>query len=213
MLVQVGNFAVNVAAAIKEGYPPKYYEVVQQQKSFTVKLIAVATMIAVICVVPAIWWNGPLSLATTSLAAWVFIVTGGVMALIDVRHATLMLYFEREVGGIESFLAGSAIMRHLLPLDRRCAETGLRPISTFGFEDDLLGQAVVWHSADEGLRSVTGLLEQISPQENGPLVADLRTWQHALTRAREQQIRFCVLMRFGNSTSGQEWSTRKGTAF
>lgn len=204
---------MNVAAAIKEGYPPKYYEVVQQQKSFTVKLIVVATVIAVICVVPAIWWNGPLSLAATSLAVWVFIVTGGVMALYDVRHAALMLYFERDVGEIQSFLAGGEIMRHLIPLDRRCAEIGLPLISTFGFEDDLLGQVVVWHSADEGLRSVTGLLEQISPLENGPLVADLRTWQHALVRASEQQIRFCVLMRFGNSTSGQEWSVRKGTAF
>src|SRR5690606_10699345 len=98
-------------------------------------------------------------------------------------------------------------------LDAVAIAEGVQPLSAFGFNDDLYGQALTWHSADEGLQTVTALRKavethRLSLPRADSVLEDLQKLQHAFSRAAEQDIPFCLLLRHGNSTSGHEWSVR-----
>jgi len=82
----------------------------------------------------------------------------------------------------------------------------------------LRGEPLVWHSPADGLRTVDALLAAVRAQPSTfddpkAITSDLERLSTALRRADEQGIRFCLLLRHGHGTSGQEWSVREGSAF
>ncbi len=127
-----------------------------------------------------------------------------------------MPYFQRRVGGIDTFLAGRSLARTLAQLDTVASDLRVSPLSSFGFNDDLRNEPLRWHPPQEGLGTVTTLLHHLTEHPAAaaePIVEDLRKWQSALEKAVAADIPFCVLLLHGNTTSGHEWDVRKGSAF
>jgi hypothetical protein len=127
------------------------------------------------------------------------------------RHVSVVPYFQSRVGEIETFGNGRHLARAMNGLDDRARSLGVVPLSAFGWNDDLAGESLVWHAPDDGLKTVDALLaeEQLEPGVRD----DLERIAHALRRAADKRIRFCLLLRHGDVTSGAEWDVRQGTCF
>ena len=133
----------------------------------------------------------------------------------DQFQVAVLPYFERQVGDIDTFLAGEALIWHSRELDEVAARCGVTPLSAFASGDDLIrGEQVCWFEAAEGLRTTERLLE---PDVAGTLpagvVTDLERLRDALRRASAQGIRFGLLVREGSYASGHEMSLRRGSFF
>ena len=152
-------------------------------------------------------------------AVFIFCTWGLFCSVVDVhRHACIIPYFQSAVGEIDTFCSGKALASNLLLLDRIAAELNVTPLSDFGFNDDACGESVEWHDSAVGLKTVRALLTKIKShpervEDDRKLIDDLHKLMHALERASDQDIRFSLLLRHGNSTSGLEWERRIGTAF
>ncbi|OWK35932.1 hypothetical protein FRUB_08495 [Fimbriiglobus ruber] len=104
-----------------------------------------------------------------------------------------------------TFGDGFAIARAFAPLEQLCRTAGLPQISSFGFNDDLKGKLLVWHTPEMGLKAVEGLPRRLGEYrdfiDNRDAVReDLLRRRHALRRAVDQRIRFCALLRHGKGT-------------
>lgn len=123
-------------------------------------------------------------------------------------------YFEREVGlGIVDgpFSCGVHLARNCLLLDQVAVQTGILPISYFGYRDD--GRWVKWHDAQKAIDTVNALKGHPTVVAVGePLLKDLEVLLTALTKARDQHIRFCLIVRPGldKFISPVEMDGRKG---
>lgn len=157
--------------------------------------------------------------AAFAIAIFLFFGLGSLGGVYDSTHyVRVMLYFERALGDIDTFLAGYALARYLEQLDALAIAHGAEPISKFGFADDLRGETLIWHNANEGLHCVRTLrfameCQSIAADVRSAIERDLVAWEHALNKASEQDVKFCALLMHGNSTSGHEWDVRKGSAF
>jgi hypothetical protein len=134
------------------------------------------------------------------------------------RHGSVVPYFRKRVGEIDTFCSGQSLARHVDELDEVARTHGVTSLSEFGWNDDLEDEPLVWHAAAAGLKTVNFLLNTLEQQETGwhdhaAIIADLKRIAHALERADAQEIPFSLLLRHSTLTSGQEWDTRKGTCF
>jgi hypothetical protein len=82
----------------------------------------------------------------------------------------------------------------------------------------LRGEELEWHSAADGVEVVNGLMARLDKNTGDianveQVTEELAKLRHALQRAASRDIPFCLLLMHGNTTSGHEWSIRKGTAF
>ena len=92
----------------------------------------------------------------------------------------------------------------------------MRPLSAFGWNDDLEGEKVVWHDSAEGLKTVNLLLIALEQEETGwddhvETITDLKALAHGLDRADAKGISFSLLLSHSTVTNGQEWEARQGT--
>jgi hypothetical protein len=201
-------------------YPERHYVALASAWRYAVVAIAATGTLAVGLTLGAVFDGVPTALAAIACAAFLlFGLLGGIGGLYDTwRYVRIIPYFQRRVGEIDTFLAGEALARRLRCLDRLAAFCGVTPLSEFGFNDDLRNEPLLWHPADHGLQSVHALLSALEEksdvvEDRAVLVRDLQKLEHALSRAAQQGIPFCLLLRHGNATSGHEWSVRQGTAF
>lgn len=202
-----------------DGYPNRHQQVVRTTRLRGIGCTVATFLLAAITGTATLYSRFPPLCTAAAIAVFVvFGVISSLCAMVEVRTVRVLPYFQRTVGEIDTFLAGEAIARHLRHLDDLAERLGSTPLSRFGFHDDLMGEELRWYSAADGLRTVNALLDHlpagsssIDPVE--PVLADLRKLRHALERAQAQGIAFCLLLRHGNTTSGHEWSVRKGTAF
>lgn len=204
----------------KAGYPQRYYDELRRAARIAAFLFAVTGTFALITTGATVFLNGSLILAAVALAVFLlFGLLGGLMGLYDTwRHVRVIPYFPRTVGEIETFLAGEALARNLAQLDAIAREAGATPLSDFGFNDDLFREPLTWHPAARGVDTVEILQSSLQTtsevvHDRQAVLADLQKLKHALNRAADLDIPFCLLLRHGNSTSGQEWDVRQGTAF
>ncbi len=150
------------------------------------------------------------------LAFAIFLLASFIYGDISGRRAVRIIpYYDKPLAGANTFLSGQAVARNCLHLDRLAEERGLKSISSFGFNDALRGETVVWHEASSGLPTITGLLEAVAscPEAIDDAVAvtgDLEKIKHAFEAASQQGIRFAFLVEVGNSTSAHVWEIRKG---
>ena len=210
--------AVSIQQSPADGYPARHYEVLRRVKRAALTRFAVTGSLAAGLTWGALY--GPVPVAVAAVAGAVFLlfgVFGGVLGVYDtVRYVRVIPYFDATVGEIDTFLSGDSLARCIQPLDRLAKELGVAPLSSFGFNDDLCGETLTWYPAERGLPSVDALLRALERKEDDVWAAvcdDLRKIRFALARAEEQGIQFCFLLWHGNSTSGHEWSVRKGHAF
>lgn len=134
------------------------------------------------------------------------------------RHAAVVPYFPRRVGEISTFSHGESLARHVAELDGMAASLGVTPLSSFGWNDDIERESLVWHPASEGLKTVNALLASLEGEvlkwdDHDGTVDDLKRLSQALARAEAQDIPFSLLLRHATATNAQEWAVRKGTCF
>lgn len=120
-------------------------------------------------------------------------------------------YFEHQASeeSWAAFRRGYDIAAHLSQLDDLTRRLGVAPLSSFGFGDDLLHQGPQWSSIEDGLRTLTALIDA---PEAVPARSDLATLAAALKKASEHQTSFALLVRYGKDDfiSGVEMGKRAG---
>lgn len=140
----------------------------------------------------------------------------GVLWFWLLASARLVPYFERPLNSRtkEAFKRGFALAKKFEGLERRASQLGVAPLSAFGFGDDMLGQAVVWHAADAGLRTVRALVASCQQDALDPkLLEDLQAVEAALEKAEAAAVRFSFVLRLGSDANGPqnaELCQRKG---
>lgn len=131
--------------------------------------------------------------------------------------ARLVPYFERSLNSKtrEAFKRGFALAREFDGLECRASQLGVTPLSAFGFGDDMLGQAVVWHTADTGLKTVRALVASTQQEAlASTLMEDLQALEAALEKAEAAAVGFSFVLRLGSDANGPqnaELYQRKGS--
>ncbi len=200
-------------------FPSRHLKVVRQVWRFSVIAVAVTGLPAMVLTYIAMSKDALALPAAIADAVFIFCTWVSFCSVVDVhRHVCIIPYFQSAVGEIETFCAGHALASKVLLLDRISAELNVTPLSDFGYNDDVCGESVEWHDSAVGLKTVRALLTEIKShpervEGDRKLIDDLHKLMHALERASDQDIRFSLLLRHGNSTSALEWERRIGTAF
>jgi len=145
------------------------------------------------------------------------VVLGGCCygAFVDSRIVRIIPMYEQRLAGAETFLIGHALARNWGHLDQLATAQAVRPLSDFGFNDPLVGEQVIWHSAVEVLPTVRTLIAEVAKRPavvdtHDAVTSELKRWEHAFALAQEQNIRLALLVEIGGGTSGQVWEIRKG---
>lgn len=210
---------LTVTASKGRDYPARHDDAVRGAMRLAVALISVTGTAALGLCGGSLFGPVPAWLAATAAAVFVVFSLGSLTGWYQTcRYVRIIPYFQRRVGDIDTFVNGHAVARHLKWLDELALRDGNLPLSHFGFADDLLGETLVWHSVNDGLATVDRLLSRLTDDPDlladcEVLADDLRRIGHALERAQQQDIRFCLILLHTNATSGHEWSVRRGTAF
>ena len=136
-------------------------------------------------------------------------------AIADARTFAILPYFDRPVGGTQTFGHGKSLPRHSRFLDQIALERGVQPLAAFGFNDDMDGEPLRWHAASDGRATLCALIaaieaEDLKLDDADDLLADLRRIREALAQAEQVGARFCLLVRMGNRFSFMEFDVRKG---
>ncbi|EEF57387.1 hypothetical protein, partial [Pedosphaera parvula] len=154
-------------------------------------------------------------LAATLLALFLYHCFVVCVSVRDLFRVRLLPYFERRLGGADTWMHGEKLLWHSRLLDETAIKHGVRPLSDFTSGDDMIhGEVLEWFVADDALRTVNYLLET-SGVTNFPdgVISDLGKLQHALKDAHSKDVRFCLLLREGSSASGAEMDQRQGSFF
>lgn len=180
---------------------------------------SITGLVATVALLAAVFGNWTPMFSAQTLAAFLF---AGSLSLIDsiftIRNLRIFPYFSSTVGEIETFLSGWCLTQNMHFLDELAIGHDVRTLSSFGFADDLFGETFIWHAAEEGLTTVEFLMKELPvdwTKVNDPdkVLEDLQKLRHALVRARDQQIEFCLVMRRGTVVPPYELAVAKGTPF
>ena len=165
-------------------------------------------------------WKPALLFQAAPLAALVFLLLLlCIPGTLDSANVVAILpYFPKSHPGVSggcSFLSGKALARNCTFLDTMAVQSGWKPLSYFGFADDLHNGKLVWHESGDGLQTISGLRTALCNDpsllsEAAALVAELTLIEANLLEAVRLQAPFCLLLRYGSSASGQEMEVRQG---
>lgn len=202
----------------QSGFPPQHADAVRGAWRYAiVAMTSTGTLFGILLVGTIFAVVPPSATAFAGAIFLLFGLWGGFARIVDTtRYARLVPYFKHPLGDIDTYLRGCGLARSLAQLDATAEELRVNPLSRFGFNDDLRGEQLVWHPAADGLRTVAALLQHLElHSESVPdlVLSDLRAWRDVLEKAAAMNTPFCILLMHGNTTSGQEWEVRKGTAF
>lgn len=163
--------------------------------------------------ISATW--GDLIRAGVAIIIFLLFAVGFVAGARDRYRVRVLPYFERPVGGIDTWLAGENLLWHSRSLDEAARQCGVTPLSAFASGDDLVpGEQLCWFDPTDALRMAERLREaDVAATLPAGVVTDLDRLRDALRRASAQGIRFCLLVREGSYASGHEMSIRKGSFF
>ena len=161
---------------------------------------------------PGTWIAAIIGIALFVFLSWV----GGIAFIESVTGGNIGIapYFEKPVGA-STYAEGAEVARSCARLDDLALEVGATPISGFGFNDDLAGETLRWHLAEEGLYTVRALIVAIEPaktKRDRQLIEELQLIEDALQNAHARGTRFCFLITHGY-TNQLEHERRKGSFF
>lgn len=155
---------------------------------------------------------GDLVLSLVCAGVFIFFTCALITGLRDISIARVVPYFHRRIGlrVLGPFQSGAALARNCEMLDRIAADSGVPPLSSFGFEDDLAGEAVTWHSPSAGIETVERLLVVV---DDDAIRRDLEAMLEALRAAQKQDILFALILRTGTDSfiSPVEMDRRTGS--
>lgn len=150
-------------------------------------------------------------------------------------RARIVLYFKKIENKIKdetktldskqrklvTFDRGYGIASNFKQLDDIVCNVGLKPLSSFGFGDDMIlnDVEVCWHKPDDCLKTVRYLIKYIEETTNISLInvqellEDLKQWEIALFNALKENILICILLiiQSNASRSSVEIEARAGT--
>ncbi len=196
-------------------YPPIYYSRVQEAARYWWTWFGIISTLTLLGWASLIWeWMRPLMPIAPLLGAiWIYSVVVAIASRGDTAIARVLPYFPKKGPRVDAdtFLSGLDLARNFQTLEVWARERGATPLSTFGWNDDLSGEALVWHEAWQGVESVTALLDH--PELTPEVREDLELLLSALQKAHDVGQPFCLLLRHGNSASGAEMDARQGTFF
>jgi hypothetical protein len=132
--------------------------------------------------------------------------------------ASIIPFFQREVGEPNTFRSGKAIARHWCLLNSVALEGGAEPLSAFGSCSDSRTALSEWYLPKVALTTIATLLNNISRyrieiEEYEQLQAELNLLKEKLEAARRQDILFCFHLKTYECVYGQVEEQRKGTYF
>jgi hypothetical protein len=153
----------------------------------------------------ALWGEGlrPSTLTLIVLAYGLLIFGGALVALLVwsvAARCRIVPYFAREMGSYPgetsvAFGRGHDLYRESAALERLAVTLGVRPLSAFGFGDDLYAQPVRWSPASDGLRTVGALRGH--PSVSPGVAGDLDALAATLRIAADRNVEFALLLRVG----------------
>ena len=113
-----------------------------------------------------------------------------------------------------AFFSGLTLARNCGHLDHLADGCATSRLSTFGFNDPLVGETVVWHEPTVGIATVVELMRAVDehPASVDNLIAvlnELRLLETALRLAKEKKVRFALLLEIGSVTDLKDWEIRK----
>ena len=156
-------------------------------------------------------------------AAWfgggvlAYIVLGAVVGTRDGFRARVLPFFERQLGGIDTWLAGEDLLWNSRALDEIARGLGMAPLSAFISGDPLIAgeeEHVRLFDAAEALATVEALLRAGATEVlGGPVISDLNKLRDALALAKKNGVRFSLHLREGSTASGHEMDQRQGSYF
>lgn len=172
------------------------------------------------------WLNGKWVYYEPTILGWIgLIVYGGLFGLFilgfvryifgailflvrrEATYAEIVLYFERPIGLARSH-GSSALAKNCQRIDALAIKNNVSAISefgtNFGLNNDSKGKALQWRDADKGLKTIKTLLGVTGKNpdllsDSQVIVRDLQQMEFALLKAQAQNIRFCLLLRLGDS--------------
>jgi hypothetical protein len=195
------------------GYPERYRDLYRVGAKRAVISIAVLVMVplggAIAWFIGSAWAPlkiifGSLLLALAGFGA--VLCTRTVRALLFAR---MVPYFEKQLGQSAPFAGGSELARNAEKLDALAAAAGAAPLSSFGFEDDFLGETVKWHEPALALATIRTISQQVAASE-GELKRDLELLGDALGVAASKRTRFALLLTTTYAPSDAERQKRQG---
>jgi hypothetical protein len=148
-----------------------------------------------------------------SIAVFLWLLFGICYGVPQSFRVRLVPYFEKRLGGIETFASGTALLAHSRQLDDIASALGARSLSQFSSGDDLIpGEQLAWHEPGPALETIETLLKSDAAKNFSPdLYSDLVKLQTALETAKNRDVRFCLLLREGSSAETVEMSKRQGS--
>ena len=206
---------MNAEQQIKPGYPPRFYS--ERRRSWVWLCIPIGflgTFTAGFAYVLCIGAGGVLQVLGFGVVVWMIykLIKSHIKAW---RDANLFPYYDKVLPKSGTFLSGQAILRNCLHLDRLAEWKGVKSISNFGFPDALRGEKVVWHDADDGLRTIEGLIQAVTEKTDAvddpaAVLSDLEKIRTAFERSKIEGIKFSFLIEDMGGTSGLVWERRGG---
>ncbi len=204
----------------REAFAPVFYEM--HRRRFRASLrwqlgcLTLALILAAVTIVPMVLL-GVDTVAMSSIAGALLILALliQVPGLLDALNARVLPFFEQEVGGTDTWLAGKHLLWASRRLDEIAEQMEVPPLSSFASGDPLIqGEAGTLYDARDGLASAEVLLAAAMEVGLGAKVeADLTKLRDALRLAAEKGVQFCLHLREGNSASGHEMEVRGGSYF
>ncbi len=151
--------------------------------------------------------------AAIAVAVFLWVLLGIVLGIPQSFRVRLLPYFERKPGNADAWNSGKSLLENSRKLDDLATALGVTPLSQFASGDDIIaGEKLVWFDPKPALETTTRLLESDAAKDfTQDLRTDLSNIKSALNSATAKNIRFCLLIREGSTTSGAEMDQRKGS--
>jgi hypothetical protein len=204
-----------------------------KRRAFASKVLQLAIALAIVVALSFIFIEplgmprGVIVVAALALYLWFVVRTIRHYAHMQLR---VVPYFERKQFRSEdpsrpvaeesrrAFRGGAGIASDLRQLDELAQQSGVTPLSHFGFGDDLFHQPPQWTDITEGKRTLDALIAKTGDPEiarslRSSTVADLQALSIALDQVHSTQQRFAFLLRYGSDDfiSGVEMERRVGS--
>jgi hypothetical protein len=180
-----------------------------------VMVLTFSGIVAAISIFTIFEGTGSAGFTSAATAVFLYFAWAGIASVPDLFRGRVLPYFERRLGGAQTWLAGESLLWNSRRLDAAAAALGVRPLSEFASGDDMVsGERLCWFSPEEALLTAERLIQpDAAVSLPAGALSDLTFLRDALRLASSQGVRFCLLLREGNSASAYEMDLRQGSFF